>query len=130
MCCAVQAVVFGVSCAYDVQDSMEKRVRSRFSNRKIFLPGLGSAKVRAGPAPVLWLACWLLARAACRRQHCYWCTGLFYYSRSAVALPSKRRSAHAVSFSSDTGIHAQSSRRIWPCTACFLGLVPVLSLAT
>jgi hypothetical protein len=41
--------VFGVSCAYDVQDSMEKRVRSRFSNRKIFLPGLGSAKVRALP---------------------------------------------------------------------------------
>lgn len=33
-----------MSCAYDVQDSMEKRVRSRFSNRKIFLPGLGSAK--------------------------------------------------------------------------------------
>lgn len=46
LCCAAQAVVFGVSCAYDVQDSMEKRVRSRFSNRKIFLPGLGSAKVR------------------------------------------------------------------------------------
>ena len=41
----MQAVVFGVSCAYDVQDGMEKRVRSRFSNRKIFLEGLGSAKV-------------------------------------------------------------------------------------
>lgn len=40
--------MFGVSCAYDVQDSMEKRVCSRFSNRKIFLPGLGSAKVMQG----------------------------------------------------------------------------------
>lgn len=45
LCCAAQAVVFGVSCAYDVQDSMEKRVRSRFSNRKLFLPGLASEKV-------------------------------------------------------------------------------------
>jgi hypothetical protein len=49
-CRAVQAVVFGVSCAYDVQDSMEKRVRSRFSNIKIFLPGLGSAKAGAESA--------------------------------------------------------------------------------
>jgi len=49
-----QAVVFGVSCAYDVQDSMEKRVRSRFSNRKIFLPGLGSAKVMQGASGRGW----------------------------------------------------------------------------
>eukprot|EP00775_Hariotina_reticulata_P002948 gene2948-3233_t len=38
----VQAVVLGVSCCFDVQDMMEKRVRSRFSNRKIFIPGLSS----------------------------------------------------------------------------------------
>eukprot|EP00878_Enallax_costatus_P040562 GHUV01046874.1.p1 GENE.GHUV01046874.1~~GHUV01046874.1.p1 ORF type:complete len:287 (+),score=111.32 GHUV01046874.1:398-1258(+) len=40
----VQAVVLGVSCYFDVQDMMEKRVRSRFSNRKIFLPGLAEHK--------------------------------------------------------------------------------------
>uniref|UniRef100_A0A383VEZ4 Origin recognition complex subunit 4 n=1 Tax=Tetradesmus obliquus TaxID=3088 RepID=A0A383VEZ4_TETOB len=40
----VQAVVFGVSCYFDVQDMMEKRVRSRFSNRKVFLNGLCAAQ--------------------------------------------------------------------------------------
>lgn len=42
---ALQAVLLGVSCYFDVQDMMEKRVRSRFSNRKIFLPGLAEQKV-------------------------------------------------------------------------------------
>jgi hypothetical protein len=40
----LQAVVFGVSCYFDVQDMMEKRVRSRFSNRKVFLNGLCAAQ--------------------------------------------------------------------------------------
>jgi hypothetical protein len=40
----LQAVVFGVTCYFDVQDMMEKRVRSRFSNRKVFLNGLCAAQ--------------------------------------------------------------------------------------
>ena len=48
---APQAVVLGVSCYFDVQDMMEKRVRSRFSNRKIFLPGLAEHKV----GTITWL---------------------------------------------------------------------------
>jgi hypothetical protein len=40
----LQAVVFGVSCYFDVQDMMEKRVRSRFSNRKVFLNGFCAAQ--------------------------------------------------------------------------------------
>jgi hypothetical protein len=44
----LQAVVFGVSCYFDVQDMMEKRVRSRFSNRKVFLNGLCAAQQVSG----------------------------------------------------------------------------------
>ncbi len=41
---AWQAAVLGVSCHHDVQECMEKRVRSRFSNRKLVVPPLASSK--------------------------------------------------------------------------------------
>ncbi|KAF6256569.1 origin recognition complex subunit 4 C-terminus-domain-containing protein [Scenedesmus sp. NREL 46B-D3] len=52
----VQAVVFGVSCYFDVQDMMEKRVRSRFSNRKVFLTGLCAAQQDADESHAAVLA--------------------------------------------------------------------------
>jgi len=39
----IQGVLIGTSTLHDVKDAMEKRVRSRFSNREISLPGLEEA---------------------------------------------------------------------------------------
>jgi origin recognition complex subunit 4 len=35
----LQAAVVGITCAQDVMESMEKRVKSRFSHRKIIVTG-------------------------------------------------------------------------------------------
>jgi hypothetical protein len=40
-----QAAVLGVTCQWDVQDAMEKRVRSRFSSRRVLLPPLDATQV-------------------------------------------------------------------------------------
>ncbi|KIZ04334.1 Origin recognition complex subunit 4 [Monoraphidium neglectum] len=46
----VQAAVLGVTCQWDVQDAMEKRVRSRFSSRRVLLPPLDHTKARRAGA--------------------------------------------------------------------------------
>jgi hypothetical protein len=45
-----QAAVLGVTCQWDVQDAMEKRVRSRFSSRRVLLPPLDHTKARRAGA--------------------------------------------------------------------------------
>ncbi len=49
--CVTQAAVLGLTCAQDVMESMEKRVRSRFSHRRIILTGFSHFEVSAIPFP-------------------------------------------------------------------------------
>lgn len=49
----VQAAVLGVTCQWDVQDAMEKRVRSRFSSRRVLVPPLDASKPDEAPRGVL-----------------------------------------------------------------------------
>ncbi|KAI8464391.1 MAG: hypothetical protein J3K34DRAFT_440678 [Monoraphidium minutum] len=49
----VQAAVLGVTCQWDVQDAMEKRVRSRFSSRRMMLPPLDHSLPEESPRGLL-----------------------------------------------------------------------------
>ena len=42
----VSAAVLGLTSQHDVMDAMEKRVRSRFSSRRLLVPPLDDATVR------------------------------------------------------------------------------------
>lgn len=62
--------MLGVSCYFDVQDMMEKRVRSRFSNRKIFLPGLNGVQ-QVGAAGFTGF---YVTGFVCVCVYCVWCS--------------------------------------------------------